>query len=62
MCSTIISGCIKGVRALAFEPLIKFIQHFFWSCTSALSTVVGTGDLAEGKKDKSPALKKALAK
>lgn len=49
MCSTIIGGYIKRVRAF-----------FFLSHVSALGTGLGTRDLVEGKKDKIPALKKLV--
>lgn len=51
MCSAILGGYIKGVRAAFF--------FFFWLQTSALGTGLGTGDLVEGKTDKTPTLKKA---
>ena len=54
MCSAILGGYIKGVRA-AF-----FFFFFFWLQTSALGTGLGTGDLVEGKTDKTPTLKKAF--
>lgn len=53
MCCTVIGGYIKGMSALAAESFREFIQlFFFWSHASALGHLLGTGDLAEGKKKK----------